>query len=113
MTYHSVEIAQLSHPQKLKLKNGHSVRVKLGKHHIIDVSTEQYKKLQSAHKKGKAYTLTMDPHQAESHGSGLMGDLFKSFKHALNSGVSFVKKHKLQKVANPLIDLGKKGLHTG
>ena len=43
MTYHSVEIAQLSHPQKLKLKKGHPVRVKLGKHHVIDVSTDQYK----------------------------------------------------------------------
>ena len=113
MTYHSVQIARLSHPQKLKLKNGHPVRVKLGKHHIIDVSTEQHKKLHAAHKKGKAYTLTMDPHQAQMHGEGLMGDLFKSLKNALHSGVSFVKKHKLQGVTNPLIDLGKKGLHTG
>ena len=53
MTYHSVEIAQLSHPQKLKLKNGHSVRVKLGKHHIIDVSTEQYKNYNQHIKKVK------------------------------------------------------------
>ena len=45
MTYHSVEIAQLSHPQKFKLKKGNPARVKLGKHHIIDVSTDQYKKL--------------------------------------------------------------------
>ena len=80
MTYHSVEIAQLSHPQKLKLKNGHPVRVKLGKHHIIDVSTEQHKKLHAAHKKGKAYTLTMDPHQAQMHGSGLMGEFFLKVK---------------------------------
>ena len=113
MTYHSVEIAQLSHPQKLKLKKGHPVRVKLGKHNVIDVSTDQYKKLHSAHKKGKAYTLTMDPHQAQMHGEGLMGDLFKGLKKSMQSGVHFVKKHKLQGIANPLINLGKKGLHAG
>ena len=113
MTYHSVEIAQLSHPQKLKLIKGHPVRVKLGKHHIIDVSTDQYKKLHAAHKKGKSHTLTMDPHQAKSHGEGLMGDLFKGLKRGLKTGVNFVKKHKLQGIVNPLINLGKKGLHTG
>ena len=113
MTYHSVEIAALSHPQKLKLKKGHPVRVKLGKHHVIDVSTDQYKKLHAAHKKGKAYTLTMDPHQAQMHGEGLMGDLFKGLKKGVQSGVHFIKKHKLQGIANPLIHLGKRGLHAG
>ena len=113
MTYHSVEIAALSHPQKRKLIKGLPVRVKIGKHHVIDVSTDQYKKLHSAHKKGKAYTLTMDPHQAQSHGAGLMGDIIKGLKKGLESGVSFVKRHKLQSVVNPLIHLGKKGLHTG
>ena len=44
MSYHSVNIAQLSHPQKLKLRKGCSVRVKLGNHHNIHVSTEQHKK---------------------------------------------------------------------
>ena len=113
MTYHSVGTSPLSHSQKLKLIKGLPVRIKLGNHHNIEVSAIQHKKIHSAHKKGKAHTLSMDPHQAQMHGEGLMGDLFKSLKNALHSGVSFVKKHKLQKVANPLIDLGKKGLHTG
>ena len=113
MSYYSVGIAPLSHSQKLKLIKGQSVRVKLGNQHNIDVSPHQFKKLNAAHKKTKAYTLMMDPHQAQMHGEGLMGDLFKSLKRALNTGVSFVKKHKLQGVANPIINLGKKGLHTG
>ena len=113
MTYHSVEIGQLSHSQKLKLRKGLPVRVKIGKHHIIDISTDQYKKLQSAHKKGKAYTLTMDPHQAQMHGQGLMGDIFKQLQKGLQQGLNFVKRNKLQGVVNPLINLGKKGLHTG
>ena len=33
------------------------------------------KKLHASHKKGSAYTVIFDPHQAQQHGSGLMGDI--------------------------------------
>ena len=73
--YHEVGIAKLSSAQLSRLRNGHKVRVKMGDSHKINVSQEQLKKLNSAHKKGKAYTILFDPYQIEKHGSGVYGNI--------------------------------------
>ena len=53
MTYDSVEIAQLIHPQELKLKKCHPVRIKLDNYHAIHVSSEQFKNYMQHSKKEK------------------------------------------------------------
>jgi hypothetical protein len=73
--YHEVGIAKLSPTQLSRLRNGHKVRVKMGNDHKINVSQEQLKKLNSAHKKGKAYTILFDPFQIEKHGAGIYGNI--------------------------------------
>jgi hypothetical protein len=73
--YHEVGIAKLSSGQLSRLRNGHKVRVKMGDAHKINVSQEQLKKLNSAHKKGKAYTILFDPYQVEKHGAGIYGNI--------------------------------------
>ena len=73
--YQSVGIDKLSDNQLCRLRNGHSVRVKLGSHHTIHLSTQQLKKLQSASKKGKAFTIMFDPYQKEAHGNGKFGNI--------------------------------------
>jgi hypothetical protein len=73
--YHSVGIASLSPAQLSRLRNGHKVRIKIGSSHKIHLSQEQSKKLNSAHKKGKAYTILFDPFQIEKHKAGIFGDI--------------------------------------
>ena len=73
--YHEVGISKLSSGQLSRLRNGHKVRVKIGDAHKINVSQEQLKKLNSAHKKGKAYTILFDPYQVEKHGEGIYGNI--------------------------------------
>ena len=55
MTYDSVEIAQLCHPQELKLKKGHHVRIKVGNYHAIHVSSEQFKNYMQHTKRKSLY----------------------------------------------------------
>lgn len=73
--YHQVGISKLSPTQISRLRNGHKVRIKMGNAHQIHLSKEQLKKLTSAHKKGKAYTVLFDPYQIEKHGSGECGNI--------------------------------------
>ena len=75
--YHPIGIQKLSETQLSRLRNGHPVRVKIGSHHKIHLSVPQLKKLHTAHKNGKASTITFDPYQLEAHGSGLFGDSTK------------------------------------
>ena len=104
--YHIVSIHHLSENQKSRLRNGHPVRVRLGKHHKIHSSSEQVKKLEKAHADGKAYTMRMGPFQVTQHGTGLWGDIASKVK-------GFVKKHNLQDMVYPFIKGTKKRLHTG
>jgi cell division protein FtsN len=50
--YHSTGVGILSESQKSKLRNGHPVRIKLGSGNTLNLTDQQIKKLQSAHKKG-------------------------------------------------------------
>jgi len=102
--YHSTGVQKLSESQKSKLRNGHPVRIKLGSGNTLHLTDPQIKKLQSAHKKGAAYTLTMDPEQAEKHGSGFFGDIASKAK-------AFARKHK--DLINPIIARVKAGAHSG
>lgn len=104
--YHEVGINKLSENQLSKLRNGHPVRVKLGNHHKICLSIQQLKKLHKAHKKGSASTITFDPYQLEAHGSGVLGDIARKAK-------SFIQKHKLQNIVNPIISRVKGEAHKG
>ena len=102
--YHSTGVGKLSESQKSKLRNGHPVRIKLGSGNTLNLTDQQIKKLQSAHKKGAAYTITFHPEQAEKHGSGMFGDIASKAK-------TFAKKHK--DLINPIIAKVRAGAHSG
>lgn len=102
--YHPIGIQKLSENQLSRLRNGHPVRVKIGSHHKIHLSVPQLKKLHTAHKNGKASTITFDPYQKEAHGSGLFGDIARKAK-------AFVQKYHLQDVVNPVIHKAKRVGH--
>ena len=102
--YHPIGIDRLSENQLSRLRNGHSVRVKLGNQHTIHLSAHQLKKLHAAHKNGKASTVSFDPYQMEAHGSGLFGDIARRTKE-------FVQKHHLQDIVNPVIAKAKRMGH--
>ena len=61
--YHPASISQLSPSQISKALKGLPVRVSVGNHHDIELSSDQMKKFSKAHQKGKALTITMDPYQ--------------------------------------------------
>ena len=102
--YHTTGVGKLSESQKSKLRNGHPVRIKIGSGNTLNLTDPQIKKLQSAHKKGAAYTLTFHPEQAEKHGSGFFGDIASKAK-------AFARKHK--DLINPIIGRVKAGVHGG
>jgi hypothetical protein len=102
--YHTTGVGKLSESQKSKLRNGHPVRIKIGSGNTLNLTDQQIKKLQSAHKKGAAYTITFHPEQAEKHGSGFFGDIASKAK-------AFARKHK--DLINPIIGRVKAGVHGG
>ena len=102
--YHSTGVGKLSPSQMSKLRNGHAVRIKSGSGNTLHLTDQQIKKLQSAHKKGAAYTITFHPEQAEKHGSGFFGDIASKAK-------AFARKHK--DLINPLIGRVRAGVHGG
>ena len=61
--YHPASISQLSPSHISKALKGLPVRVSVGNHHDIELSSDQMKKFSKAHQKGKALTITMDPYQ--------------------------------------------------
>ena len=96
--YHSTGVGKLSPSQMSKLRNGHAVRIKQGSGNTLHLTDPQIKKLQSAHKKGAAYTITFHPEQAEKHGSGFFGDIASKAK-------AFAKKQIISNkdLLNPII----------
>jgi hypothetical protein len=102
--YHSTGVGKLSPSQMSKLRNGHAVRIKSGSGNTLHLTDPQIKKLQSAHKKGAAYTITFHPEQAEKHGSGFFGDIASKAK-------AFARKHK--DLINPIIGRVRAGVHGG
>ena len=106
--YHSTGVGILSESQKSKLRNGHPVRIKLGSGNTLNLTDQQIKKLQSAHKKGAAYTITFHPEQAEKHGSGFFGDISSKAK-------AFAKKQIISNkdLLNPIINRVKSTVHGG
>ena len=102
--YHIVGVGKLSDTQKSRLRNGHATRIKKGNGNKLHLTAEQIKKLESAHKKNKGYTLTMHPEQAEKHGCGIFGDIATKIKQ-------LAVKHK--HIINPLIKGAKATAHRG
>ncbi len=102
--YSAIGVGKLSETQKSKLCNGHPVRIKKGSGNSLHLTDAQIKKLESAAKKGAAYTLTMHPEQAEKHGAGFFGDIATKSK-------AFAKKHK--DLINPIIGRVRAGAHSG
>ena len=102
--YSAIGVGKLSETQKCKLRNGHPVRIKKGSGNSLHLTDAQIKKLESAAKKGAAYTLTMHPEQAEKHGAGFFGDIATKAK-------AFAKKHK--DLINPIIGRVRAGAHSG
>ena len=83
--YSNADIDSLSVGQLRKLLKGGAVRVRCGSGMKVSLSAPQLKKLMSADRKGKMMTLTMDPYQAEMHGSGLFGDMGQFFSRTVPS----------------------------
>ena len=102
--YTLVGIQKLSETQKSRLRNVHPVRIKKGSGNQLHLTNEQIKKLESAAKKGAAYTLTLHPEQAEKHGSGFFGDIASKAK-------AFARKHK--DLINPIIGRVRAGAKSG
>ena len=102
--YTLVGIQKLSETQKSRLRNGHPVRIKKGSGNQLHLTNEQIKKLESAARKGAAYTLTLHPEQAEKHGSGFFGDIASKAK-------AFARKHK--DLINPIIGRVRAGAKSG
>ena len=102
--YHSVGIQKLSENQLRKLLKGEPVRVKHGSHHKIHLAVHQLRKLNTAHKHGKASTITFDPYQQSQHAGGFFGDIARKAKE-------LVKKHK--HLLNPVIRSIKGSAHQG
>ena len=102
--YTLVGIQKLSETQKSRLRNGHPVRIKKGSGNQLHLTNEQIKKLESATRKGSAYTLTLHPEQAEKHGSGFFGDIASKAK-------AFARKHK--DLINPIIGRVRAGAKSG
>ena len=96
--YSTTDVGKLSESQKSKLRNGHPVRIKIGSGNNLHLTDQQLKKLQSAHKKGAAYTITFHPEQAEKHGEGFFGDIASKAK---KFAISTVKKNR--DLINPII----------
>ena len=96
--YTLVGIQKLSETQKSRLRNGHPVRIKKGSGNQLHLTNEQIKKLESAAKKGAAYTLTLHPEQAEKHGSGFFGDIASKAK---KFAISTIKANR--DLINPII----------
>ena len=96
--YTLVGIQKLSETQKSRLRNGHPVRIKKGSGNQLHLTNEQIKKLESAARKGVAYTLTLHPEQAEKHGSGFFGDIASKAK---KFAISTIKANR--DLINPII----------
>jgi hypothetical protein len=98
--YNVVSVGKLSETQKSKLRNGHPTRIIKGTANQLHLTNEQLKKFEAAARKGKAYTVTLNPEQAEKHGAGIFGNIASKMK-------KFAIKHK--DVLNPILA----GLKTG
>ncbi len=96
--YTLVGVQKLSETLKSRLRNGHPVRIKKGSGNQLHLTNEQIKKLESAAKKGAAYTLTLHPEQAEKHGSGFFGDIASKAK---KFAISTIKANR--DLINPII----------
>ena len=83
--YSAIGVGKLSETQKSKLRNGHPVRIKKGSGNNLHLTDDQIKKLESAAKKGAAYTLTMHPEQAEKHGQAFLEISQPKPKHLLKN----------------------------
>ena len=106
--YHTTGVGKLSETQKSKLRNGHPVRIKIGSGNTLNLTDAQIKKLQSAHKKGAAYTITFHPEQAEKHGSGFFGDIASKAKAFAHKKIIANKD-----LLNPIINRFKSSIHGG
>jgi len=106
--YTLVGVQKLSETQKSRLRNGHPVRIKKGSGNQLHLTNEQIKKLESAAKKGAAYTLTLHPEQAEKHGSGFFGDIASKAK---KFAISTIKANR--DLINPIIGRVRAGAKSG
>lgn len=89
MVYSEVGIHSLSPSQKLKMKKMQPVRMKLGSHHKLPLRVDQIKKLSSAHKKGSAVEIVLDPYQIDHlHGSGFFDSIKKAFSSPAAKAIS-------------------------
>jgi hypothetical protein len=91
--YTLVGVQKLSETQKSRLRNGHPVRIKKGSGNQLHLTNEQIKKLESAAKKGAAYTLTLKANR------DLINPIIGRARSYANSGIQ-----KLADKANSQVD---------
>ena len=95
--YHKIGIQKLSPAQISKFLNGHAITIKHGSHHEIPVSSEQHKKIHSAHKKGKGVRITADPYQRDMmHAEGVFDHIRKAINHVIPHAKHLYHQHKEQ-----------------
>jgi hypothetical protein len=100
--YTIVGVQKLSETQKSRLRNGHPVKIQKGSGNQL--TNKQIKILESSTRSCATYTSTLDPHQTEKHGTGVMGDMFSKAK-------AFARKHK--DLINPIIGRVRDGSKSG
>ena len=89
MVYHGCGIAHITPSQKSKLKRGEPIRMKLGNAHTFPMTEHQIKKLTSAHNKGSAHTVHLDPYQLDMiSGEGFFDSMKKAFSHPVTKQIS-------------------------
>ena len=100
--YHKASISPLSATQISKILNGHSVRIKAGNGHDIELSKEQLKKYAKAYQTGKAMTIALDPYQIQNH-QHLRGSIPEISKGASSiSGMGVGRRNKYNKWVDAL-----------
>ena len=62
--YFTYKVAELSPNQIRKLIKGEKVKLRKGNAHTVHLSEPQIKKIETAHKKGMASVIQLDPHQS-------------------------------------------------
>ena len=89
MVYHGCGIAKISPSQKAKLKRGEPIRMKLGNAHTLPMTEHQIKKLESAHRRGSAHTVHLDPYQLDTMaGEGFFDSMKKAFTSPVAKQIS-------------------------
>jgi hypothetical protein len=109
-----MDIADLSKKQISRLRNGHSVRVKRGKGHTVELTCpKKAKKMSACFAKNKGMNLSLSKEEIEMNGKGFLGINWKKTGKDISKGFRSVKRKVVAIAKKPEVaNLLKKGLNT-